>query len=174
MILDLKYYGDKVLRVKCAPVEKITDEIKQLIADMIETLDFKKGIGIAASQVGKTVRIFMVRPYEVKENGEYSLGDVEVYINPKLTKPTEETEVCSEGCMSFPNLYVDVERPLGVTVEALNEKGEKFTKTFKGFHARQIMHENDHINGVLFIDRLSYRERKKVDPIIQKIKKKYR
>ena len=173
MIYDLRYYGDRVLREKCKPVEKVTDEIKQLIADMIETMDSKNAIGLAASQIGKLLRIFVIRPYITSDDGEYSLGDPEVYINPVLTSPTDILETTSEGCLSFPGFYPDIERPLGITVEALNEKGEKFKEVIEGFRARQIMHENDHINGVLFIDRLTPKDRKKYQSEIQKIKKKY-
>lgn len=174
MKLKILYYNHPILRVKCKPVEKITDEIRAFIQDMIETAKSYDSIGLAASQVGRDLRIFLVRDHIVKPDGSLEFTNFEVYINPKLSNPTEETNIVSEGCMSFPGLYVDVERPLGIEVEAMNSDGKLFKQKLHGFKARQVMHENDHINGVLYIDRLHPKEKKQAEPFIAQIKKKYK
>ena len=148
------YYGNPVLRKNCAPVEEITDEIRQLVSDMIETMDALNGVGLAANQIGESLQIFIIRPVTMNENKEVVLGDVEVYINPRLSNPSEQTEIYTEGCLSFPSLFVDIERPYSIHVEATDLEGNTFSKDLTGFIAREIMHENDHLHGRLFIDRI--------------------
>lgn len=173
MKLKLRYYGDPILRERCQPVKEITDEIRTFIEDMIETAKAHNSIGLAACQVGRALRIFLVRDHVIEDNGQLRFTDFEVYINPKLSSPTAQKITMSEGCMSFPEFFIDVERPEGIEVEATDMNGKKFKHKIVGFKARQIMHENDHINGVLFIDRLESKLRKEVEPLIKQIKKKY-
>lgn len=173
MILPLVYYDNHQLRIRSEKIKTITPEIKQFIYDMIETMDANNGVGLAAVQVGKHLRIIIIRPVIKNDNDDGVLGEVEIYINPKLSSPSEKTENLPEGCLSIPGLHLEVERPLSIHVEALDIEGNLISKTFKGFHARQIMHENDHLNGVLFIDRLPAQKRKEIDPALKAIKTKY-
>jgi len=173
MILSLVYYGNPSLRSRSAEVKEITDEIKQLCRDMIETMDANNGIGLAAIQVGKLHRIFILRPVLESEDGETTLGEAEIYINPKLSNPSKQTNILPEGCLSIPGLHTEVERPLSIHIEALDLEGNKISKEVTGFKAREIMHENDHLNGVLFIDRLPAKKRKEIEPGLKEIKKKY-
>jgi peptide deformylase len=166
MILPLVYYGNPLLRSRSEEVKEITEEIKQLCNDMIETMDANNGIGLAAIQVGKPLRIFVIRPLLKDEKGENILGKAEVYINPKLSNPSENTQIAQEGCLSIPPLHSEVERPISID-------GNKISKEITDFKARQIMHENDHLNGVLFIDRLPAKKRKEIEPELKKIKLKY-
>lgn len=173
MILDLRYYGDPILRQKAKPVEKITDEIRQLVNDMIETMRHHNGIGLAAPQVGRLVRIF-VSPIEYEdEKGELHLGEPRVYINPTLINPSEALVERSEGCLSIPKLYVAVARPLSVEVEAMDLEGKLFRRECYGYLARNMMHENDHLNGVLFIDRVKGKRRTELEPALRQIKQQY-
>ena len=174
MKLPLKYYNDPILREKCKKVDKITEEIKKLVSDMIETMDANNGIGLAANQVGYLFKLFVIRP-EIKDaNGEYALGSPEVYINPVLSKnPSEEKNVMTEGCLSFPGLHIEIERPKKIHVEAIDINGDPVSIDLVGFKAREIMHENDHLNGRLFIDRASKEIRKHIEPALREIKKKY-
>jgi len=174
MILPLVYYDNHKLRMRSEKVKEITNEIKQLVYDMAETMDANNGIGLAAVQTGKLVRIFVIRPVLKNENDEGFLGEVEIYINPKLFNPSEKTEILSEGCLSIPGLHIDVERPFSIDIEAMDLNGKQITKTLDGFNARQIMHENDHLNGVLFIDRLTAKKRKETNPFLREIKYKYK
>ncbi|MEI6242556.1 MAG: peptide deformylase [Chlamydiota bacterium] len=172
MILPLRYYGDPVLRKKALFVESITEDVRKLVFNMIETMDAKKGVGLAANQVGVLLKIFIIRPEISNKDGDISLGDPEVYINPILSQPTQETDFFSEGCLSFPGFHLDIERPKGIHIKAMNLEGQWFEEDILGFKAREIMHENDHLHGAFFIDR--YKGSKKaIEPILRKLKKKY-
>lgn len=173
MILPLRYYGDKILRVKCTAVEKITDEIRDLVSNMIETMDASKGLGIAAPQVGHPIRLFVVRNYIELPDGDLGLSEPFVYINPVISNPSAKKVSDTEGCLSIPGIREEVERPLTIQIEAMNLEGEIFVEELEGYNARSRMHENDHLNGVLFTDRLNLRKRKKIDSILRAIKKKY-
>ncbi len=171
--LPIRMYGDPVLRAHCAAVETITEEIKQLIRDMIETMDLSKGCGLAAPQVGYALRIFVLRDYVETPEGDFALSDPRVYINPKLSNPSLKKVLDSEGCLSIPGIRADVERPLKIRVEAIDIEGRPFAEEVEGYNARIRMHENDHINGVLYIDRLDLRRRKKIEPLLKDLQKKH-
>ena len=173
MKLPLVYYGNPLLRKKCEPVTKIDEEILRLIEDMKETLLDVNGLGLSAPQVGKSLNLFITAYYIQDEKGHWKHAPIRVFINPKLTNPSEETWIEDEGCLSIPKIYDKVERPFRITVTAQNEKGETFTEEFSEWPAKTIMHENDHINGVLFIDRLPPKRRKALDAALRKIKQKY-
>ena len=168
--LDLVYYPSKLLREKCAPVEVIDDSVKELVADMIETMDANRGLGLAAPQIGIKLNIFVVR--DILEDGETFSPEAKVYINPKLSSPSKETVLDMEGCLSIPGAREEVERPYSITVEATDLEGNAFKEELIGYNARIRMHENDHINGVLFIDRLEPRRRKKINPTLKELEKK--
>ncbi|NGX62745.1 MAG: Peptide deformylase [Candidatus Anoxychlamydiales bacterium] len=173
MILPLVYYGNPKLRNRCTEVQEITEDIKQFCYDMIETMDANKGVGLAAIQVGKLLRILVIRPVLEDEDKEAYLGKAELYINPKLSNPAEQTQIGPEGCLSIPSFHEDVERPISIHVEALDINGNKISKDLQGYKARELMHENDHLNGVLFIDRLPAQKRKEIEPALREIKSKY-
>ncbi len=176
MKLPLAYYGDPILRQRAAEVESLTDDVLALIEDMKEThRALPASAGLAAPQVHHALRIFLVTPVVINKEGEYEYDEQnpEVYINPVLSNPSEERESLSQGCFSIPGVYASVERPCEIDVEAMNEKGETFKKRVVGPMAHAVMHENDHINGVLFIDRLDPKERKRLEASLQKVKKRY-
>lgn len=174
MRLPVCYYGNKILRVKALPVETITDEIRQLVRDMIETMDVSNGIGLAAVQVGVPLRIFVLRNYLEVQSDELRLSDPYVYINPKLSAPSLKKVKDTEGCLSLPGIRAEVERPLKITIEAMDLNGNLFKEEVEGYNARVRMHENDHLNGVLFTDRLDLRHKKKVAPLLAAIEQKYK
>ena len=164
MILEVIKYGHPVLRQKGARIEKVALEIKKLIADMFETMHANHGIGLAAQQVGQALQLTVIDVREVKErpswlelNGEPA--DVNefmplVLINPEL-KPGGEPVAGGEGCLSFPEIFGEITRPESVTVKALDKKGKPVEFRCGGLLARAIQHEADHLNGILFIDRMS-------------------
>ena len=172
MKLPITYYGSPILRKKCIPIEAITDEIRQLARDMIETMDVSNGIGIAAPQVGKSIRLFVLRNYVQLPDGKVGFSDPKYYINPKLSNISQETVMGEEGCLSIPGIHEEIARPLSLTVEALDLDGKPFTENLQGIDARVVLHENDHINGVLFIDRLDPEAKKRIEPLLREIKKK--
>ncbi len=144
MILDVVKLGEDVLRQKAQPVAEVNDEIRQLAEDMFETMIEADGVGLAAPQVGKSLRMFVV----------IADDDVRrVFINPQIIKTSQETGEYDEGCLSIPQVYETIVRPVAVTVQALNEKGRPFTLDADGLLARIIQHEYDHLDGILYIDR---------------------
>ena len=173
MLLRIYYYGHPVLRKRCEPVHEITEEIRTLVRDMIETMDKSDGIGLAAPQVGHSLRIFVLRNYVPVEGGQWTLSEPKVYINPKLSNPGKQLVSDSEGCLSFPGLRFSVVRPDRITIEAMDLDGKIFIEEVEGYNARVRMHENDHINGVLYIDRIDADEKNQIEPILKEIKKKF-
>ena len=158
-ILKIKEYGEPVLRGKALPVKEIAPEILNLIKDMAETMYADSGIGLAAPQVGVSKRISVI---DGEEDG------LIVLINPMLVKSEGEL-VEEEGCLSIPGIYSQVKRSSQVTVKALNENGDPIEMTKEGLAARALQHEIDHLDGILFIDRIGRTERQ---ILLNKLKKK--
>jgi peptide deformylase len=171
MLLDIYYYDDPVLRKHCTPIKEITEEIRTLAQNMIETMDKSNGCGLAAPQIGHAIRLFVCRSYIHGDNGTWTLSPPKIYINPKLSSPGKRMLLDTEGCLSFPKLRLEIERPDSIIVEALDIHGKPFQEELEGYNARIRMHENDHINGVLFIDRVDAQTRKKIDPLLREMKK---
>lgn len=144
MILPINKLGDDILRQVAEPVTEVNDEIRQLAEDMFETMDDADGVGLACPQIGRSIRMFVLMADDNVRR---------VFINPQILKTSEETGPYDEGCLSLPKIYETIERPLRVTVQALNENGKPFTLEADGLLARIIQHENDHLNGTVFIDR---------------------
>lgn len=150
-ILPIRIYGDKVLRMKAKPVEKFTTEIKEFIQDLIYTMYERDGVGLAAPQVGRSLRIFVIDNEWVREGGK---KNPKVFVNPEIVK-MEGEEVSEEGCLSLPDVFDKVRRADFVVVEALNEEGKKVRYSADELLGRAIQHENDHLDGTLFIDHLT-------------------
>ncbi len=144
--------GDPRLRKRSRPVEKVTPEIRELIRDMIETMDAANGVGLAAVQVGELVRVIVIETPE--EDGDPTSGKLYVVINPEIAKTGKETEVGTEGCLSVPGYAGEVERATEVVVRGLDRHGKPFRFRPRGYLARVFQHEIDHCNGVLYTDRL--------------------
>ena len=158
-ILEIKEYGEPVLREKALPVEEVTSEILNLIKDMGETMYADSGVGLAAPQVGISKRIILV---DGEEDG------LIVLINPMIIQ-SEGEAVEEEGCLSVPGIYSKVKRSSKVTVKALNENGDPIEITKEGLTARALQHEIDHLDGILFVDRIGRMERQ---VLLNKLKKK--
>ena len=152
--LKLRYYGDPILRQKAAPVQTVTPEIRDVIGAMFDCMYRERGIGLAAPQVGIAQRIFVVDvETESGERSKYAL------VNPVM-KETAGSIVGEEGCLSIPGIHADVKRHADVVFEALDEHGALVVVRAEGLLARALQHELDHLDGVLFIDRLSPIRRK--------------
>ncbi len=158
-ILEIKEYGEPVLREKALPVKEITPEILNLIKDMAETMYTASGVGLAALQVGVPKRIILV---DGEEDG------LIVLINPVIIKSEGEV-VAEEGCLSVPDIYSQVMRSSKVTIKALNENGDPIEITKEDLIARALQHEIDHLDGILFVDRIGRMERQ---ILLNKLKKK--
>lgn len=157
-VLTVRRYGDPILRRKAQPISAITPEIRQLTADLTETMYDQVGIGIAAPQVGVSLRLVIV------DDGE---GGARPLINPVIAAQGGRV-IAEEGCLSVPGIFALVERAEWVEVEALDGDGNSLRFQARGIQARVIQHEIDHLDGLLFIDRLDKATR---DRIKRKIKK---
>lgn len=155
--------GEEVLNKVAEPVKNIDSSIKELSQDMIETMRKANGIGLAAPQVGLSIRMFVT---EVEEDGP------RVFINPQIIKTSVEENIYEEGCLSVPGIWAEVKRPAAVTVQAYNEKGVPFTLEARGMLARCIQHEYDHLNGTLFINKVDEKKKEKIFSLLEKKAKK--
>ncbi len=178
MKLSVRKYGDPVLRKKGAVVTEVTPEIRQLIADMFETMEAHHGVGLAAQQVGHALQLTVIdirpiedRPSTLELDGKpadpKSIMPL-VLLNP-VVKPVGETVAGSEGCLSFPKLYGEIERPGSVDVTATNEKGEVVAFRAGGLLARCVQHEADHLHGILFIDRMDRATKDELKPDLDEL-----
>lgn len=176
MKLPLAYYGNPILRKKSAKVEVIDEELRQFVNDMIESMFAYDGMGLAAVQVLRPISLFITNIPKRKPDteDEWEPGKIKVYINAQLSNPSEEKTINSEGCLSIPGLHGDVIRPHRITVEATNIEGERFTEELSGLEARCVMHENDHTNGILYVDRMLGKERQMIEKHLRDLKKKYK
>jgi peptide deformylase len=163
--LPIRKYGDPILRAKGKRIETIDDEIRELAENMLETMHAANGIGLAAQQIGAALQLTVLdvsqvedRPSSLTLNGQ-PVPDLAtamplVLLNPML-RLSEDTDVGSEGCLSFPEITADIERANCVQMEAETLDGEKLRIEASGLLARALQHEVDHLNGILFIDRMS-------------------
>jgi peptide deformylase len=157
---------DQRLRQVAEPIPEVSDEIKQLAKDMLETMYDAPGIGLAAPQIGESKRIVVM---DLAKDGEPR--DPIVMINPEITKYSDETVTTEEGCLSIPEIYYDVERPAEITVKYTNLEGETVERDATERLAICIQHELDHLDGVLYIDYLSRLKRDRVLKKFQKAEK---
>ncbi len=156
-------YGHPYLRVKSQRVEKIDDEIRNLVDDMIETMIEAEGIGLAAPQVAQTLSLLVINNTIIEEDAE-----PQAYINPTVYDEAGEI-VMEEGCLSIPDIREDVKRPESVKVKYTDLDGEECDEQINGMLARVMLHEVDHLNGVLFIDKISPMKRKLLSKKLKKI-----
>jgi peptide deformylase len=160
--MEILTLGNELLRGRAEPVRPIGAEYKEIAAEMIDALHEGKGVGLAGPQVGLMKRIFVVHIEK----------DVpRVFINPTITMTSQNQVKYEEGCLSIPGLYAEVLRPEAVQVQAWNERGRPFTLDAAGLLARVILHENDHLEGILFIDRLPELKRGRIIAKWEKRKK---
>lgn len=181
MILEITKYGNPILRQKGAAIDKITPEIKKLIDDMFETMEANHGVGLAAQQVGKALQLTVIdvrqvqdRPSTLELKGKPAdVAEIMplVLINPEI-KPVGDAVTGGEGCLSFPQVYAEVARPEAVEVKALDKKGKPIEFKAGGLLSRAIQHEVDHLNGILFIDRMSSAVKKELKPELDELQAK--
>lgn len=169
MIYPIVVYGDPVLKKKARDIEKGEMDVKQLSEDMFETMEAASGIGIAAPQIGKSLRMFVVdgRPIEDEDMEDFR----KVFINPQILEETGEEWAFEEGCLSIPNIREDVFRNEKLTIRYFDENWEEHEETYDGMKARIIQHEYDHIEGILFTDHLSPLKKRMLKGKLQNITK---
>ena len=159
---------DPLLRRISKPVEAVDDDLRTLIADMFDTMYAAPGIGLAAIQVGVPKRVLVIDLQEPEEEGGDPVRDPMVFINPEILEASDTFQVYSEGCLSVPDQYAEVERPDRIRARWLDEKGETHDEELDGLLGICLQHEMDHLEGILFIDHLS---RLKRDMVLKKLAK---
>jgi peptide deformylase len=148
--LEIRTFGDPVLKTRAAPVESFDESLVRLTQDMLATMRDNEGVGLAANQVGRLRRVFVA----AIDDDEY------IIVNPVVTGFSEATETVPEGCLSIPSIQVDVERPVAVTVSGQDVSGEPLQVEASDLLARILQHEVDHLDGVLILDRTDRESRK--------------
>src|SRR5215468_9679816 len=178
MILEIVRFGTPVLRAKGEKIGSVTPTIKKLAADMFETMYASKGIGLAAQQVGLALQITVIdvrgvtdRPSSLELKGKPA--DVHdfmplVLINPEIT-PIGNPVAGPEGCLSFPEIFAEITRPDIIDVKAMNQEGKQIEFRCGGLLARAVQHENDHLNGILFIDRMARETKEQLRPELEEM-----
>jgi len=162
--LKLSIYGDKVLREKGSEVNDFDEELSFFLEDMVETMITEGGVGLAAPQVGVSKRIAVINP---EPDNDKTLIRM---INPRIVSTSDETETMEEGCLSIPGIRADVVRAKALEVVYQDENGKEHKLEAGGLLARIIQHEVDHLNGVLFIDRLSTAKKLLIKPQLRKLR----
>lgn len=170
MILPIIAYGHPILKKICEPIEQDQEGLTELISNMWETMYNAKGVGLAGPQIGKQMRIFLVDTQQLDKEGEEE-GIKQVFINAEIIEEDGEHWAYEEGCLSIPKLVGDVERQERVTIKFQDETFKEFVQTFSGMDARVIQHEYDHIEGVLFIEKLKPLKRRLISRKLDHIKK---
>jgi len=183
MILPILEYGDPILRAKGKPIENIEDRIRELAANMIETMHAAKGVGLAAQQVGEALQLTVLdvslvedRPSTLKVDGKEvdpKAAMPLVLINPEI-ELQGVTETGVEGCLSFPEITGDIERATSVIVRAQTLESSTIEIEATGFLARAIQHEGDHLNGILFIDRMNSAAKAALSSRLKRLQKETR
>ncbi|MCF7801373.1 MAG: peptide deformylase [Candidatus Marinimicrobia bacterium] len=164
MLKTIHTFGDPILRKKARRIEVIDQQINTLVNDMFETMYAAEGIGLAAPQVGESIRLFIIdiNPMDSNEGKR-------VFINPEILEFGDEKDVYEEGCLSIPTVHEDVLRPTGIRIKYQSLDGEEHDEWIDTFLARVIQHEFDHLEGVLFTDRLSALKRSLLKNTLKKI-----
>jgi peptide deformylase len=154
VIREIRMLGDPVLRAPSEAVDEVDDGVRTLVADLMDTMYDADGVGLAAPQVGVGLRVIVVDTRE--EDGEGPLA----LVNPSIVEASGDTEKAEEGCLSIPGIADIVERPARVVIDALDPEGRPLRVEADGLRARALQHEVDHLDGVLFLDRLSALKRR--------------
>ncbi len=180
MILPIVAYGDPVLKRKADEVEQSHPDLQTLIDNMFETMYEASGVGLAAPQIGKSIRLFVIdgSPFADKDEDEEDDplaegidGFKKVFINPQILEETGEEWAFNEGCLSIPKVREDVYRKPKIRVQYFDENWQKHDEVFEGYKARIIQHEYDHIEGILFTDKLSAIRKKLISKKLANISK---
>lgn len=171
MLLPIYAYGQPVLKKLGLDIDKDYEGLNDLLDNMWETMYNADGVGLAAPQIGKAIRIFLVDTVQTMEEGDEEKGIKKAFINAHVVEETGESWSYEEGCLSIPNIRGDVSRPEQVTIRWVDEEWNAHEETFDGINARVIQHEYDHIEGKLFTDQLKPLKKKLIKRKLEAIKK---
>ncbi len=178
MSLPICTYGNPVLRKRAVEVKKVDDAVRALAQAMLETMHKERGLGLAAEQVGRTERLFVI---DIPAESDVGEGDVRdnpnvemplVLINPKVAGHTDDVQIGQEGCLSFPDIFAAVDRWYEIDAEYTDLEGNPQTLHAKGLLARAIQHESDHLDGILLVDRMSHVKKVALSGKLKRLSKK--
>ncbi len=155
MIYPIYIYGSGILRKECVEIDENYPELPKLIEDMFATMYATEGVGLAAPQIGKDIRLFVVDATPFAEDDPTAKDFKKVFINPEIYEVSEEEVLYNEGCLSVPGIHEDVYRPESIRINYLDENFEEHDEELTGWPARVVQHEYDHLDGIVFTDRLS-------------------
>lgn len=170
MILPIFAFGQPVLKKVATPIDQNYDGFNDLITNMWETMYAAHGVGLAAPQIGLGIRLFMVDSIQIMEEGRESEGIKKIFINAQIVEESGEPWAYEEGCLSIPDIRGDVERPAKVRIKYVDEHFVAHEEIYEGINARIIQHEYDHIDGILFVERLKPLKRKLIQRKLGDIK----
>ncbi len=171
MLLPIHGYGLPVLRKVGEEIDKDYPDLEKLIQDMWDTMYYAQGVGLAAPQIGRSIRLFLVDTIQVMDEGEEDKGIKQVFINAEILDETGEEWAYEEGCLSIPDVRGDVERQPTIKIRYQDENFETHEKEFEGMNARVIQHEYDHIEGILFTELLKPIRKRLLKKRLENIKK---
>lgn len=170
MILPVFAFGQPVLKKRAIDINKDYEGLESLISNMWETMYAAHGVGIAAPQIGASIRLFVIDSIQIMEEEKKTEGIKKVFINAKIIEESGELWSYEEGCLSIPNIRGDVERQQKVRIQYLDENFDKHYEIYEGINARVIQHEYDHIEGVLFVEKLKPLKKKLIQRKLNDIK----
>ncbi|TXB63306.1 peptide deformylase [Phaeodactylibacter luteus] len=171
MLLPIYAYGQPVLKKEARDIDAGYPELAQLIADMWETMYYAEGVGLAAPQIGKSIRLFLVDTEQIKREDKEGEGIKKVFINAHKVEEGGEVWPYEEGCLSIPDVRGEVERPAQIRLRYMDEAFNAHEEVFTGFNARVIQHEYDHIDGILFTEHLKPIKKRLVKRKLDNIRK---
>lgn len=171
MVLPIYAYGYPLLKKKGSEIDHDYDQLQNLIEDMWETMYNANGVGLAAPQVGLSIRLFIIDTIQIEKEGKDHIGMKRVFINPTMISEAGDVWSYEEGCLSIPNITGEVERQKEIQLNYLDEEFIQHIETFNGLNARVIQHEYDHIEGKLFIEKLNPLKKRIIQKKLENIKK---
>ncbi len=171
MILPIFAYGQPVLRKEADDISADYPKLNELIANMWETMYHAQGVGLAAPQIGLSIRLFLVDTVQVQDEGKEDLGIKKAFINAEILEEEGKEWAYEEGCLSIPDIRADVSRQAKIKIKYFDENFKEHIEEFEGMNARVIQHEYDHIEGILFTDYLSPLKKRLLKRRLEKIRK---
>lgn len=168
MQLSVIHYPHPTLRVRSKPIRRVDAQLHDLVNQMLDLMYQHEGVGLAANQVNLPLRLFVANP-----SGKRGEGEELVMINPEIQLP-KGSEIAQEGCLSLPGVHGQVKRPKTIRVSAFDLQGNAIEQTYDGFLGRIIQHENDHINGVMFFDRMGDEAKRELEEPIEELETVFR
>jgi peptide deformylase len=171
MILPIYAFGQPVLRKVAEEIEESFENLDELVENMFETMRNARGVGLAAPQIGQSIRLFIVDTQQMDKPDEPPTGIRKTFINAQMLDESGDPWVYEEGCLSIPEIHADVERKSVIHLRYFDQEWKEHTETFAGVNARVIQHEYDHIEGILFIDHMRPLKKRMIKGKLERIKK---